>query len=139
MTENDCVFCKIVSGDIPSYVIGETDEYRAMLDIAQFTEGHTIVIPKQHYETIWDVPNISEYFEFVKKIGNHFREKGFKYVDTMTFGRMVRHAHVHVVPHNGDCSDWEKALKVIGEYQIDSNRHPTMEEAQKVLDRYSIG
>ena len=138
MRNRDCIFCKIVEGKIPSYKIGETAKFLAILDIARFTEGHTIIIPKTHYETMWDVPYIGEYFDFIQKVGNHFQNKGFRYVDTMTFGRMVAHSHVHLVPHNGDIPDWEKALSVIGTYQTDDSRRLSPEEGTKLVEKYSI-
>ena len=138
MKKSDCIFCKIISGEIPSCKIHEDDEFLAILDIAQFTEGHTIVIPKEHFDTMWDVPNIGEYLAFVQKVGNHFRGLEYKYVDTLTFGRMVLHSHVHIVPHNGDSDDWEKALQVIGEYQQDPSRHPNNDKGKKLIKKFSF-
>ncbi len=138
MKKSDCVFCKIVSGDIPSYKIHEDDEFLAILDISQFTEGHTIVIPKKHFDKIWDIAGIGEYFAFVQEIGNHFRDLGYKYVDTLTFGRMVSHSHVHVVPHNGDNDDWNRALNVIGNYQKDDSRHPDNEKGKRLMKNFAF-
>ena len=67
MTDN-CIFCKIVSGDIPSYKIYEDDEYLAFLDIAPFADGHTLVIPKKHYQFVWDVEEVGKYIEVAQKI-----------------------------------------------------------------------
>ena len=69
--DDNCIFCKIVEGYIPSYKIYETDNFLAFLDIAQFSEGHTLVIPKTHYRFVWDVPNIGEYFQVVQKVAQH--------------------------------------------------------------------
>jgi histidine triad (HIT) family protein len=52
----DCVFCRIVSGDIPSYRIAETDRAIAFLDVNPASEGHTLVIPREHRVDIWDLP-----------------------------------------------------------------------------------
>ena len=134
--KRDCVFCKIVKGEIPSYKIHENDKFLAVLDIAQFTRGHTIVIPKGHYENIWNVPNVGEYWEFVQKVGNHFLSKGFKFADTMTFGRMVLHSHVHIVPHNGDDVDWKRALNVIGRYQQDGSRRIDNNIGEKIAEEF---
>lgn len=138
MANSDCVFCMIVNGEVPSFRIHESDDFIAVLDISQLTEGHTIVIPKVHYKTIWDVPDIGGYFEVVKKVGNHYRGLGYKYVDTLTFGRMVPHAHVHVVPHNGDSEDWKHALRVIGEFQQDSSRYPSQKEGEKLVEKFKL-
>jgi histidine triad (HIT) family protein len=107
---DDCIFCKIVAGQIPAFKVYEDDNYLAFLDISHFTEGHTLVIPKKHYRYVWDVEDIGGYFEVVKKITDHYRTLGYKAIDTLTFGRKVPHAHVHIVPNNGDDPEWDKAL-----------------------------
>jgi histidine triad (HIT) family protein len=132
----NCVFCKIVAGEIPSFKIAENEKFLAILDIAQFVEGHTIVISKKHYEFFWDVPNVDEYFKFIKVVGNNFRKKGFKYVDTMTFGRMVSHAHVHLLPHNDDDEDWKKALRGIDEIQLDDGRKLSQKKGEKLVKKF---
>ena len=111
MNTNNCVFCKIIKGKIPSYKIFEDKNYYAFLDISQFTVGHTLVVPKKHIEFIWDSKEIDKYFKVVQKIANHFRSLGFKYVDTMTFGRKIPHAHIHLIPHNDEKDDYKKARK----------------------------
>ncbi|MBN2100346.1 HIT domain-containing protein [Candidatus Dojkabacteria bacterium] len=137
-SDQDCIFCKIVKGDVPSYMVYEDELFLGFLDISQFVEGHTIVIPKKHFEVIWDVPYVDEYFKVVQKIGNHYRDLGFNYVDTLTFGRLVLHAHVHIVPHNDDNLDWKKALNVIGEFQRDKSRWPDPENGKRIAERFSL-
>ena len=137
-SNNNCIFCKIVHEDIPSYKIAETEDFLAILDIAQFTEGHTIVIPKEHFGTIWDMPNIGKYFEFIQKVGNHLKSNGFKFADTITMGRMIPHAHVHIVPHNGDNKDWEWALKIIGSYQTDKKRRISQENGKALVEKLGM-
>ena len=128
----NCIFCRIVAGDIPCYKIDENEKFIAILDIAQFVEGHTLVIPKAHYEFVWDIPNVTEYYEFIASVGNHFRNIGFKYVDTLTLGRMVRHAHVHLLPHNDDDEIWNRVQKEIDSIQIDDARKPTPEKLAEI-------
>jgi len=134
----DCIFCKIANGQMPGFKVAENKDFLAFLDISQFTPGHTLVVPKKHYEFIWDVPNIDKYFEFVKEIGEHYRSLGYKYVDTLTFGRMIPHAHVHLVPHNNNENDWERALEGIGELQLDESRRPSIEELTKISEKFRI-
>jgi histidine triad (HIT) family protein len=134
----DCVFCKIVNGDIPSYKIAENEEFLAFLDICQFTPGHTLVIPKEHYHFMWDVPNIGKYFEFVKEIGNHFKDIGYKYVDTVTMGRQVPHSHIHLVPHNGDNKEWHDALQCIFDLQLDKERMPESTELEANQKKFQM-
>ncbi len=134
----DCVFCKIVKGEIPSYNIYEDKNYFAFLDISQFTPGHTVVIPKKHIEFIWDADKIDNYFEVVQKIANHFRSLGFKYVDSMTFGRKVPHAHIHLIPHNAEVSDYKKALQSLGVLQEDTSRKLTAEKGKSLAEKFRL-
>jgi histidine triad (HIT) family protein len=138
MKANDCIFCKIINGDVPSYKIHETNEYLAFLDISQFTEGHTLCIPKEHYEFIWDSPDIGEYFGFVKKVGEHFLEIGYTFADTLTMGRDVPHAHVHVIPHNGDSKGWNRALQGIGEHAVTATGELTEEKGMELVKRLAF-
>ena len=136
---DDCIFCKIVDGEIPSYKVAENDKFLAFLDISQMTQGHTLVIPKDHHEFMWDVPNIGEYFEFVKKVGNHFIDNlGYKYIDTITMGREVPHSHIHLMPHNGDNEEWNSALKNISDLQLDEDRKPTDEEMKTTQQKFQM-
>jgi histidine triad (HIT) family protein len=136
--DSNCIFCKIVKGEIPASKIYEDTNFLAFLDISNFTEGHTLVIPKDHIESTWEIPDIGAYYSVVQKIGKHYRGLGSKYVDTLTFGRDVLHAHVHIVPHNIDNPDWKQALAVIGEYQHDPNRRKSKEEMGKIATKFKL-
>ncbi len=95
----DCVFCKIVSGDIPSYKVYEDENYLAFLDISQVTDGHTLLIPKKHCRWVWDIDNIGEFFQIAKKIVNNIQKvTGEDFVMSLMWGRDVHHAHLHLVP-----------------------------------------
>lgn len=121
----NCIFCKIIANELPHFVIHEDENYLAFLDLAQFTDGHTVVVPKKHIQFLWDNENIGEYLNFCKEVANHYKHKlGFKYVDTLTFGRMIPHSHIHLVPHNGDNKRWGEALKGIHKLQLDKTFHP---------------
>jgi histidine triad (HIT) family protein len=75
--DDKCVFCKIVEKSIPSKVIFENDKNLAFLDIFPVSKGHTIVIPKNHYKNLEDIPDneLSELFEIVKKVSILIRKK----------------------------------------------------------------
>jgi histidine triad (HIT) family protein len=136
---DDCIFCKIVEGRIPCYKIYEDEDFLAFLDISQFTRGHTLVIPKKHFRFVWDVDNIEEYVKVVKKVCNHFTEElGYEFVDTMSLGRMIPHAHIHVVPHNGEGNDWSFSLEKISEMQNDESRRLTKEEGLKIEKEFKL-
>ncbi len=138
-TDPNCIFCRIVADEIPSYKIAEDDNFLAILDIAQFVDGHTLVIPKEHFEFVWDVPNVEQYYKFIASLGNHYRNLGFKYVDTLTLGRMVRHAHVHLLPHNDDNETWTRVQKEIDTIQLDEERKlppKKMEEIRSMFKKF---
>jgi len=135
---DDCIFCKIILGQLPSYKVYEDDNYLAFLDISQFTKGHTLVIPKKHYRFVWDVEDISGYYEVVQKIANHYKNNlGFKYVDSLIFGRSVLHAHVQLLPHNGDDKDWNDSLKGL-EYFYKEERRLTPEQGSLLSRQFRL-
>lgn len=74
---DDCIFCKIIAGDIPSSKVYENEHVAAFLDISQVTKGHTLVIPKTHIENVYEfTPELSkEYFEAVPKIARAIRDE----------------------------------------------------------------
>ncbi|MFA5997796.1 MAG: HIT domain-containing protein [Candidatus Paceibacterota bacterium] len=97
----NCIFCKIVSGEIPATKIYEDENFLAFLDIHPQTPGHTQVIPKAHYRWVWDVPNVGDYFELVKKIAQAQRKAfGTEWILSKIVGDEVPHAHIWVFPSN---------------------------------------
>ncbi len=135
---NDCLFCKIVSGDIPAYKIYEDDKFLAFLDIAQFADGHTIVIPKEHFRFIWDITNLGEFYEFAAKVANHYRSLGYEFIDSASFGRLVPHAHYHLIPNKKDGNDWEKAITAVGDLQKDLARRLTPEKGAEMVAKFRV-
>lgn len=115
----DCIFCKIVKGEIPSYKVYEDDKFLAFLDINPQSPGHTQVIPKDHHRWVWDTPNTGEYFEVAKKVALAQR-KAFntEWVLSKIVGDEVEHAHIWIFPNKevpGDKMDFEGNLKKISE------------------------
>lgn len=136
---DDCIFCKIVKGEIPAHKIYEDKNFLAFLDIAAFVEGHTLVIPKKHFRFFWDIDNVGEYYEFVSKVCNHYTKNlGYKFVDTLTVGRMVPHAHVHLVPHNNDGGEWEESLEEVFKMQLDQSRRLTKEKGEILVKKFTL-
>ena len=108
---NDCIFCKIVKGESPSYKIYEDDKVYAFLDIACDAVGHTLVIPKKHFTNVLDCDKeyLDAVIEAVQKISNHYVANcGFDGVNVLNASgasaeQTVFHLHFHVVPRkNGD-------------------------------------
>ena len=103
---SDCIFCQIVSGQIPSSKVYEDGEVLAFLDITQVTTGHTLVIPKKHYRNMleMDAEAASSLFARVPKIAKQLQEKlGASGVNIINnneeaAGQTVFHTHVHLLP-----------------------------------------
>ena len=96
---NNCIFCKIIAGDIPCKKVYEDDNFLAFFDVRPLNLGHTLVIPKKHVRWVWDVDNIGEYYEVVGKIANAIKKAfNINYVVSLVFGEEVEHAHVWLVP-----------------------------------------
>ena len=97
----DSLFTKIINGEIPSHKIYEDDQTLAFLDIYPSMPGHTLVVPKQQIETIWDLED-SDYAALlatVQKVARHLRKQlPQQYVGVKVVGVDVPHAHVHLVP-----------------------------------------
>jgi histidine triad (HIT) family protein len=107
--EDNCIFCKIIAGQIPAANVYEDDHVLAFLDISQVTEGHTLVIPKKHVENIFtctdDVANTI--FQSVPKIARALQEtfplKGLNVLNNNQplAGQSVFHYHLHLLPRYG--------------------------------------
>jgi len=105
MTEN-CLFCKIISGEIPSYRIYEDDAVYAFLDIYPASEGHTLVAPKKHFSNFTDMnaEDVALLFEAARKVTaaveNAFSAEGSNIGinNGEVAGQDVPHVHVHVIP-----------------------------------------
>ncbi len=100
----DCVFCKIIKGEIPSYKIYEDDKVLAFLDINPTSTGHTLIIPKKHTLDLMDIDNdvLTHIFNVARKIANLQIEKlnatGFTLVQNNGSVQDVKHYHLHVMP-----------------------------------------
>jgi histidine triad (HIT) family protein len=118
---DDCIFCKIIKGEIPAYKVYEDDGFLAFLDINPLNPGHTLIIPKKHYRWVWDVDNVGEYFEVVRKVVRAL-QKALKteFVVSGIGGTDVFHAHIHVIPRfdddgHGEWLDSKKRSKMSNE------------------------
>lgn len=112
-----CIFCKIVTKEIPAHIVYENEEFMAFLDIRPLSPGHTLIIPKQHYRWVWDVPNLQAYFDVVGKIALAQR-KAFneEMILSKIVGEEIPHAHIWVYPSSeveGDKNDFEGNRKKI--------------------------
>lgn len=103
---SDCIFCKIVAGEIPASKVYEDDQVLAFLDITQVTKGHTLVIPKKHYRNVleMDAEAAGQVFSVVLALARHLKEKlgasGLNIVNNNeeAAGQTVFHTHIHLLP-----------------------------------------
>ena len=97
------IFSKIIAGEIPSYKVAESDSCYAFLDINPLAKGHTLVVPKQEVDYIFDVDDslYTELMLFAKKVGKAI-EKAVpcERIGVTVLGLEVPHAHVHLIPIN---------------------------------------
>ena len=95
------IFSKIIAGDIPSYKIAEDDKFYAFLDINPMAKGHTLVVPKQETDYIFDLDDalLGEMIIFSKRVAQAIEKAiSCKRVGVMVIGLEVPHAHIHLVP-----------------------------------------
>ncbi|WP_373875083.1 MULTISPECIES: HIT family protein [Levilactobacillus] len=118
--DDDCVFCKILKGDIPSYTVYEDNIVKAFLDISQGTPGHTLVIPKTHVQDIfaYDEDLAAAVFTRIPKIA-----RAIKAADPTILGmnivnnngevayQSVLHSHFHLIPRYTDHDDFKMIFK----------------------------
>ena len=101
-----CIFCKIINKEIPSYKIYEDDRFLAFLDISQATVGHTLVIPKQHFQNIFelDEKTAQDIFTLVASLACKLKQN--LKIDDLNIlnnngslaGQTVNHFHIHLIP-----------------------------------------
>lgn len=109
----NCIFCKIVKGEIPSYKIYEDDQFFAFLDINPRVLGHTLVIPKKHYRWVYDVENFGNYWEVALKITKAIQKSlKPKFITYVTYGQDVPHAHIHILPRKSDIDFMPKVKSI---------------------------
>jgi len=106
----DCIFCKILAGDIPCAKVFESDTCLAFLDIAPVNAGHTLVLTKGHYPTLMDIPAElgSDLTAALSQVGKAVMEAtgadGLNLIQNNyeAAGQLVHHAHFHLIPRHSD-------------------------------------
>ena len=109
----DCIFCKIIKGEIPSYKVYEDDKILAFLDINPYSPGHTLIIPKEHTLDINTIPSdtLNHIMNISKDIANKVTTKldapGFTLIQNNGFVQEVKHFHLHIIPKYRDNFDMD--------------------------------
>jgi len=107
---DDCIFCKIVNGEVPSEKVYEDENFLAIKDVNPKVEGHTLLIPKKHFKIMLDMPSSlgNEMLDTVKKVAlklmDEEKAEGFNLImnNYEVAGQIVPHAHVHILPRKKD-------------------------------------
>lgn len=110
MKDNNCIFCKIANGEIPSRTLYEDNDFRVIMDLAPATKGHSLILPKEHYKNIYEIADdtAAKVLPLAKKIATLMTEKlgadGFNIVqnNNEVAGQTVFHFHVHLIPRYND-------------------------------------
>ncbi|UCD20754.1 MAG: HIT family protein [archaeon] len=110
----DCIFCKIVNGEIPCYKIYEDERFIAFLDVSPLSPGHTLLIPKKHVRCVEDYEPYGKYWETVRNLSK-ILQKVFKpeTISYIVYGLGVEHAHIHLVPIYKDIDPTKKLEKEV--------------------------
>lgn len=104
----DCIFCKIISGEIPSMKLYEDDKVMAFLDVNPDSDGHTLIVPKKHYKDIYDIPDelLSHIYKTARSISVDISNKlhcdGISFLQNNGDVQEVKHYHLHIKPYYKD-------------------------------------
>ena len=118
MRDNNCIFCKIAAGEIPSKTLYEDEQFRVILDLGPATKGHALIIPKNHYANLYEIPDevAGDAMKLAKKMATVMTEKleceGFNLVQNNgeLAGQTVFHFHIHLIPRykeDGQVLGWK--------------------------------
>lgn len=120
--KDDCLFCKIVKGEVPSNKLYEDDDILVMMDAYPNVVGHSLVIPKKHYEDIYEVPDevLLKMFKVGKKMTKELMTKLDKKALTYTINygeaQVIKHIHLHLLPDlqsNDQSMSKEEVYKIL--------------------------
>ena len=106
MKKESCIFCKIANGEIPSSTIYEDKDFRVFLDLNPATRGHALLVPKEHFDTLFDLEDelCQKAMVLAKKLAGHMKEAlgcdGFNLMQNNgeAAGQTVYHFHLHLIP-----------------------------------------
>ena len=111
MRDDKCIFCKIANGEIPSSTVYEDEDFRVILDLGPATKGHALILPKNHFANLFEIPEDMDAKAFIlakkiaKKMKDVFGCDGVNIVQNngVAAGQTVFHFHIHLIPrYEGD-------------------------------------
>ncbi len=136
VSTEDCIFCKIIDKKIPAEIVYENDTILAFLDINPVNEGHTLIIPKDHYPQMTDVPSetLGEIFGYAKEMMSKIKEAvNADFVALTVVGTDVSHFHIHLVPrmnNDGLAGFWPTK-----KYESDEKKKEVGEKIRRQLEK----
>ena len=106
MRKDNCIFCKIINGEIPSHVLYEDEQFKVILDVNPATKGHALILPKEHYANLYELPEetAADAMKLAQRMMRKMTEKldcdGFNIVQNNgeAAGQTVFHFHMHLIP-----------------------------------------
>lgn len=127
MKKDDCIFCKLANGVIPTNSIYEDEDFNVILDAAPATKGHALILPKEHADNLYELPDetAAKAMVLAKKLAKNMTDKlncaGFNLVQNngTVAGQTVFHFHLHLIPRyedDGQAINW-KPMQVEAEAQ----------------------
>lgn len=130
MKQDNCIFCKIIAGEIPSHTLYEDEQFKVILDVGPATKGHALILPKNHYANLYELPEetAADAMRLAKKMMITMTDKlkcdGFNVVQNNgeVAGQTVFHFHMHLIPRYKN--DGEILKYIAGE--------PSQEELAKI-------
>ena len=113
MRDANCIFCKIIAGEIPSNTIYEDDEFKVILDLAPAAKGHALILPKEHFDNLYEIdPEIlGKAAKLAQKVVTHEKEvlkcDGYNLLQNNgeVAGQTIFHFHMHLVPRYKEEND----------------------------------
>ena len=110
----DCIFCKIVNGELPSSKVNENEKFLAFKDINPIAPIHILIIPKKHYENFSDADDniFCEMAEFIKETAKKLNISDYRLITNngKTAGQEVFHLHIHMISNPGGKLKWPKMI-----------------------------
>lgn len=132
MKMDDCIFCKLANGEFPTNSIYEDDKFNVILDLAPATKGHALILPKEHYANLYEIPEdlLAEAVKLAKKLAMHMTDvlkcDGFNLVQNNgeCAGQTVFHFHLHLIPRYTDD----------GQQLLWDPKNPSKEELKEICE-----
>ena len=137
MKKNDCIFCKIAAGEIPSSTIYEDEDVRVILDLGPASQGHALILPKEHYDDVCSLDQTlaAKLLPLAARIGQAMKKglgcAGFNLVQNNeeVAGQTVFHFHIHLIPRyegDGQVIGWKPGKP--GDAELEEIRKLIVEE-----------